>query len=200
MLAQTSTTTTLGDVAQQVTLSDSVWAVIFVPVAVIVIGAGAAAVVTVWQTLSDRRAAAAAAARTENAALFAAALDAVHEYQELPYRIRRRSDAPPMTREELTRHASNVQVLLDKHVTHLTFVDNRVGTAYRALVQATRSESGSHMANAWNEPRITDDKDMNLGNAYPRTQAEGAKEECVTTMQDFLDAPATRRRLRLGRR
>lgn len=198
MLGQTTTTTTatVTDTVQQVTLSDSAWAVIFIPLALVAITAA----VTVWQTLSDRRAAAAATARTANAALFTAALDAVHEYQELPYRIRRRSDVPPMTRDELTWHASNVQVLLDRHVTHLGFVDNNLGEAYRALVLETRRESGRHMSNAWKEPRIVGDKDMNLGNAYPRTQAEGAKEDCGTAMQEFLDKAAPRRRFRRGGR
>lgn len=197
MLSQTTTTiTTVAEVAQQVPLSDSAWAVIVIPLTVALI-AGA---VGIWKTLSDRRAAAAAAERTANAALFASALDAVHEYQELPYRIARRSDLSPMTREELTSHSSDVQVALDKHVTHLTLVNADVGAAYRSLVSETRKEAGGHMTRAWTQPRITNDEDMNLGNAYPRTQAKGAKERCMKTMQEFLDAPAARRRCRGGRR
>lgn len=192
-----TTTTTIVEAAAAGSssgLGDSVWVLLVLPL-LLAVGGG----LWKWATaVGERRAQQQQSRRDAASETFTNALDAVHEYQELPYRIRRRSDVPPMTREELTWHASNVQVLLDKHVTRLTFISPEVGEAYRALVCEARKESGKHMSTSWTQPRIVEDKDMNLGNAYPRTQAEGARENCIAAMQQFLDAPAASRRNRRG--
>lgn len=179
--------TAMAEAAQSLTLSDGAWAVFAVPIGAALIGLAG----VVWKAISDRRAAAAVARRTANEELFTAALDAVHEYQELPYRIRRRSDVSPTTPAELAAHASDVQVLLDKHITRLTFLDPNVGDAFRELVGAVRQEAGSHLNRAWTQARIATDEDMNLGNAYPRTQTEEALKDCIRVMQSFLMTPAT---------
>lgn len=196
MSPTSTTTTTVVEAVQAVGGCTTDWSGPAVAIVVAILGLAG----VVWKAIGDRRSSAEIERRTAAEELFTSALDSVHEYQELPYRIRRRSDVPPTTPSELTAHVSDVQVLIDKHVTRLTFFNADVGDAYRALAGEVRRESGSHMNKAWTQPRITTDKDMNLGNAYPRTQAEGAREHCITVMQQFLDAPATRRRFRRGRR
>jgi hypothetical protein len=176
--------------------SDTMWAVFLLPVAlVLLVWAG-----NVVASSVEARRASRESRRSRTSDLFSEALDAIHEYQELPYRIRRRSDVSQMTPGELSSHAGDVQLLLDKYVTKLSFLDANVGAAYRELVVAARRESGAHMTTAWQQPRIKSDADMVLGNAFPRTQADGARERCTTVMQEHLDDPARRQRLRRKRR
>lgn len=118
--------------------------------------------------------------------LFSDALHAVADYQELPYLIRRRSDEAPMTRADLTRHASDVQTRLDYYVTRLELEGNSVGNAFAGLVSATRREAGEQMTQAWREARLAHDDDVPLGAGYTRDAADRSKTECILVMQRHL--------------
>lgn len=118
--------------------------------------------------------------------LFSDALRTVADYQELPYLIRRRSDAPPMTTAELTWHVSGVQTRLDYYVTRLALEDDSVGKAFETLVVATRQEAGGQMTEAWHQARITRDEDVPLGSGYTRETADAAKAACSLVMQQYL--------------
>jgi hypothetical protein len=124
--------------------------------------------------------------RDELRALFSDALRAVADYQELPYLIRRRSDVSPMTRSDLTRHASDVQTRLDYFVTRLDLEAPAIGDAYRRLASATRREAGNQMTQAWAQPRLERDDEMPLGAAYTRESAEEERSLCLNVMQQYV--------------
>lgn len=118
--------------------------------------------------------------------VFSDALAAVADYQELPYLVRRRSDVGPMTPAELTWHASQVQTRLDLFVARLQLESTQLGSAYELLVRATRQETGAHLTEAWNQPRITSDGDMVLGARYPREAADAERAACLAVMRHHI--------------
>lgn len=125
--------------------------------------------------------------------LFSEALRAVADYQELPYLVRRRSDDSPMKPSELTWHASGVQSRLDFYVARLQLESDALGTAYGALVGATRREAGAHMTEAWRENRLASDADIPLGAAYPRNSADQERQRCLAVMRQHLGSGASLR-------
>jgi hypothetical protein len=151
---------------------------ILVPLAVIAITTG----VGIWtyaRQQRDRR-------RDALRDLFSEALRAVADYQELPYLIRRRSHETPMTPSELSRHASDVQSRLDFYVARLQLESAELGDAYERLVRAARQEAGSHMSEAWQQPRIGSDEDMSLRLRYPRDSADEQRAMCLPVMREHL--------------
>ena len=123
--------------------------------------------------------------------LFSEALRAVADYQELPYLVRRRASDPPMSTSEIIRHISDVQTRLDYYVARIGLESPELATAYQSLVNSTRREAGSQMTAAWGLPRITDDTQVPLGDAYPRDQTESAKEACLEAMQRHVGIKPT---------
>lgn len=123
--------------------------------------------------------------------LFSQALRAVADYQELPYLVRRRTAEPPMSTSEMIRHISDVQTRLDYYVARIGLESARVAAAYQRLVSSTRREAGSQMTEAWALPRITDDTQIPLGEAYSRDEAENAKEACLEAMQRHVGIKPT---------
>ena len=117
---------------------------------------------------------------------FSEALQAIADYQELPYLVRRRSDVSPMTREELTRYASEVQSRLDFYVARLELESTALGEAFGRLVTATRREAGGQMSQAWTSPRITGDDSVPLGVAYDRTSANEERRRCLSVMRTHV--------------
>ena len=75
---------------------------------------------------------------------YAAALAAVCDYQELPYRIRRRPDSSAATRAALGMIISDVQRDLDFHDQLLELDSPKLGLAYRALVEKSRRIGKPH--------------------------------------------------------
>lgn len=124
--------------------------------------------------------------RDDLRALFSDALAAIATYEELPYLVRRRSDAPPMTSAELTWHASQVQTRLDYFVARLELEATELGSAYELLVRAARQETGAHVSEAWGQPRITADTEMPLGSRYPRDAVDAQRTACLAVMQSHL--------------
>lgn len=100
--------------------------------------------------------------------------------------IRRRSDSQPMTREELTRHASEVQSRLDFYVARLELESQSLGDAYGRLVTVARHEAGAHMTSAWHEVRVDSDAAVPLGAAYERAAADEERCRCVAVMRSYL--------------
>ena len=124
--------------------------------------------------------------KAEKTKVFAEAIEAVADYQEMPYRIRRRpaSDAP--TRLALSERVSDIQKRIDFHRAWLVIESAKVGETYEALVSAVRKEAGEHMKTAWKEPLITEDDQMSLGVAYSCPDTQAARAACLTAMQQHL--------------
>jgi hypothetical protein len=91
-----------------------------------------------------------------------------------------------MTREELTRHAREVQSRLDFYVARLELESSALGEAFGRLVSATRREAGAQMSQAWASPRITDDDRVPLGVAYDRTSANEERRRCLSVMRTHV--------------
>jgi hypothetical protein len=91
-----------------------------------------------------------------------------------------------MTREELTRHAREVQSRLDFYVARLELESSALGEVFGRLVSATRREAGAQMSQAWASPRITDDDRVPLGVAYDRTSANEERRRCLSVMRTHV--------------
>jgi hypothetical protein len=98
---------------------------------------------------------------------YAAALAAVCDYQELPYRIRRRSDYSAATRAALGTTISDIQRDLDFHSQLLELDSPKLGRAYRALVETSRRLGKPHRDEAWTLPPAAEDKAMSFAEEYP---------------------------------
>ncbi|TQM35624.1 hypothetical protein [Pseudonocardia cypriaca] len=126
-----------------------------------------------------------AARRERRATAFAAALAAVETYAEFPYRVRRRATTET-ARHELATEISKNQAEIAFHQAWLDLEAPTAANAYRKLVQATRRQAGQQMHDAWLQPAITTDADMNLEVAYPRTEIDTARVRCQQHMKAAL--------------
>lgn len=117
---------------------------------------------------------------------FSDALGAVAEYQELPYRIRRRQASDGETRGAITERISDIQVKVAFHQAWLEIESAAVAGAYQALVAAVRGEAGMHMTAAWAEPLLADDASMSLGTGYSSPDTDTARTGCLRAMRAHL--------------
>jgi hypothetical protein len=144
------------------------------------IGAGIAVAVAVLTYLSSQR----TARRERQAAVYAEALRSVEDYLEGPYRIRRRGkgEGPEITRwiSDVKSRNNYYQGLLRLHG------PVEVADAFDAFVAAAIREAGPQMTDAWHQPRRRRDRDMPLGEAYPRTDADEAKKIVIAKMAKSL--------------
>lgn len=95
--------------------------------------------------------------------MLAEAFQAVAEYKEFPYAIRRRrSDAASDERVRLSEEMRKVQSRLT-FFEEWTRIENRaVGSAYAKLVSRLRAVAGAACNGAWAAPAITSDAEMNI--------------------------------------
>ncbi|PWR12622.1 hypothetical protein DKT69_23415 [Micromonospora sicca] len=132
-----------------------------------------------------------AARRERQAKAFAEALNAVEDYAEMPYRVRRRRDTPE-ARYDLTDEVSKIQSRLAYHQALLQIEAPEVAASYATLVRATKIQAGGQMRQAWQQPVLTTDADMNLQVRYPRDQIDAARGACIATMRAALRRHRTR--------
>lgn len=152
-------------------------------VAVPMLAAFLAALVVVMGYLYERR----TRRRDDLRTLFSDALEAVAEYQELPYLVLRRGEASPMKRSELSARISAVQTRLDFFSARLFLESPDLGAHYSDLVRTVRSESGSQITEAWRTKRVVDDADIPLGAALSRSKGEASKTNCLRVMKEHLE-------------
>ncbi|MQA86676.1 MAG: hypothetical protein GEV03_19085 [Streptosporangiales bacterium] len=157
-----------------------------VPV-IALVGAIITAVLAYW--LNQR-----AARHERRAKAFAEALAAVETYAEMPYLIRRRKPTPE-ARHELTAEISKIQSQLAFHEAWMRIEAPNVAISYANLIQAAKTQAGQQMSDAWRQPVLTSDEQMNLGVGYSRDQIDAARTACVTAM---LKALGHRRRAQLA--
>jgi type II secretory pathway pseudopilin PulG len=150
-----------------------------VAVAVIaLVGAVISASITYW--LNQRT-----ARRERRSTVFAEALSAVEEYAEMPYRIRRRL-VTAEARYDLCEEVSRLQSRLAFYQTLLQIESPDIAVAYSNLVRAAKIQAGGQMQDAWRQPVLTTDAEMNLSARYPRDQIDAARTNCVVAMQRAL--------------
>lgn len=126
------------------------------------------------------------ARRERRAKAFAEALAAVEDYMESPYRIRRRPRSDADTRTQITAAISDIQSRIAFHEAWLEVEAPKVGAAFARLVRVARGEAGANMKEAWAEPVLEDDRAMNLGMRYNRSQTEAVRGEVLTVMKAHL--------------
>ena len=152
-------------------------AVVLVAVIAIV---GSIVAASVTYTLNQR-----VARRERQAGVFADALNAVEDYAEMPYRIRRRRDTPE-ARYDLTDEVSKIQSRLAYHQALLQIEAPGVADSYARLVRAAKIQAGGQMQEAWLQPVLVTDSDMNLRVRHPRDSIDEARGACIKTMRAAL--------------
>jgi hypothetical protein len=98
--------------------------------------------------------------RESKSRLFAEALAVIYEYQELPYRIRRRASSDGATRAMLGGLTSDVMTKLGFHLACLHMESPEAGRAYRLLFERVRQFGGRFRDEAWTAPLIASDQEV----------------------------------------
>ena len=117
--------------------------------------------------------------------IYADAISALVQFQNLPFRIRRRIDSSGVTRAAIGERVREVQEALSYHVFLLRLNSPRVGAAFAELVKNTREEGLRYRHDAWASPPATKDTDMNLFISYDYHN-EAELERCIVLMQREL--------------
>jgi hypothetical protein len=128
---------------------------------------------------------------------FAEALQAVAEYKEFPYAIRRRrADAAGEERVRLSEALRAVQAKLSYYAAWTKAESDEVGRAYEELVSELRKVAGKACHDAWLAPPANDDKDMNFAPGVVDLSALKPYEEAFAgTAQKHLKEMLKLRRL-----
>lgn len=136
---------------------------------------GVAATILTTSTRSERE---------HRTTLFADALGAVADYNEGPYRIRRK-DGTSTHRNVITAGLSDVKSSVDHNQELLRLhARKQVADAFDRYVAAAKVEAGQQMHDAWELDPITEDNQVNLsGGAYERELTEAHRAEVVRIMQ-----------------
>jgi hypothetical protein len=105
--------------------------------------------------------------REQRTGMYAEALRALRTYQDTPYRIARRSNSDPQTRERLG-------IVLGEAVAQVRFYESwlqihspEVGAAYGLLYGKVRRLASSYRAKAWERPVMLADSEMAATLLYP---------------------------------
>jgi hypothetical protein len=119
--------------------------------------------------------------------VYAEALSGVSQYNEGPYRIRRRTRGHVEQRVVITSSLSDVKARIDHSQNMLDLhARERVAAAYRAYVLASTREAGQQMHEAWKQPGIRNDLEVNLFHPYPRDESEPLRKHALRVMQADL--------------
>lgn len=120
--------------------------------------------------------------RARRAEAYAGALQAVSDYLEVPYRIRRRSGIAE-DRVALTAHISEIQSRLDFNIAHLALVaPPPTHAAYVELVNVAKTEAGPQMTAAWRARPTRRDRDVPLVSPYPHPLSDRARQATLEAM------------------
>lgn len=129
-----------------------------------------------------------ASRRERMAQVLAQAISAVGDYEDLPYRVRRRPSADPAVRSGLSEKVSDIHARLDFHSAWLRITAPDVAAAYDHLVAEARREVGVHIKHAWLQPIMERDEEMNLGLGaqYQCSDTAAARDACIEVMRTYL--------------
>jgi hypothetical protein len=115
----------------------------------------------------------------------ARALEAVAQYYEMPFLIRRRRhDEPSAERARLTERFADVQAeLASCEALIRADRDVDVRRMYETLVKSLRACAGEQASLAWEAPPITSDKEMGMGTVVQALKPiEAPREACERAM------------------
>lgn len=93
--------------------------------------------------------------------VFGDAFEAVMEYREYPFIVRRRNpDEAEKERQRLSGELSRVQARMNAYQARLLVEDPEIGKLYKKLVKQTRLHAGAHIKAAWDNPPVSADEEM----------------------------------------
>jgi hypothetical protein len=98
--------------------------------------------------------------RDRKGKVYAEALAAVREYQELPYRVRRRAASDAATRAALAERISDVMAKPGFYKAWLQIDSPLTRSAYGDLVSRTRRQGRQHLSDAWRGNVLEKDAEM----------------------------------------
>jgi hypothetical protein len=93
---------------------------------------------------------------------YAGALQAIHDYLEAPYRIRRRIPNNDEGRVALTSSISDIQSRIKFHQSWFRVHSPNLAEAYDGLIETVRREAGAQMKTAWIDGGTSRDADVSL--------------------------------------
>ena len=114
--------------------------------------------------------------------VYAEALSAVFEFQELPYRIRKRV-ASEDSSAVIAQKISDVFVSLDFYRALLLLESSTVGIAYAELVHQTQAQGDSYRADAWNHPVAAHGHDFHFAVHEYHYDNRPEQDLCMLAMQ-----------------
>jgi hypothetical protein len=104
--------------------------------------------------------------RDDKARLYADALQAVRRYEELPFRIARRADSTPATRERIAGIVSDSFIELGHYRALLLLHSREVGDAYSLLLNRTHRDCRPHRQEAWGMQPPESDSAAHMGGKF----------------------------------
>jgi hypothetical protein len=141
------------------------------------------------------------AERQRRRELHSRALAAVIAYGEMPFRIRRRRHEESERSSERIRLSEKFSAVQAEIATCRVLLnadgDARIAGAYGRLVEVARGTAGAEAHQAWKEPAIESDSEMNMAELFGRLTEFRSQLEIF---EDELARATLPRRLRLARR
>ena len=127
-----------------------------------------------------------AARRDRRISVYAEALRALRAYQEVPYRIAKRSRSDSEKREELGTLISESFAQVRFYLGWLQIHSPEVGEAYSLLVNKVTELTQIYRDDAWSRPLTATDSDM-CGEMYPyHAETEEERVLCLAAMRADL--------------
>jgi hypothetical protein len=129
--------------------------------------------------------------------LHARAIEAISQYYEMPFLIRRRRhDDPSAERARLTERFADIQAeLASCEALIRADLDPAVRDAYAALASAVREHAGKQSSLGWQTPPITSDAQMGMADVIEALKPLAALQgSCETAMARSTTARHRRRR------
>jgi hypothetical protein len=123
--------------------------------------------------------------RAKKAQFYAEALRAIKELEEMPYKVVKRKDSSPETRDKLGSEISDIFVEISFYRSWLAIDSPLVGEAYRLMARSAISASEQQLRYAWGLPIITDDNDYGLNDQFFGRE-KPAQAVCVAAMRNEL--------------
>jgi len=141
------------------------------------------------------------AERQRRRELHSRALAAVIAYGEMPFRIRRRRCEESARSSERIRLSEEFSAIQAEIATCRVLLnadgDARIAEAYGHLVEVARRTAGAEAHQAWKEPAIESDTEMNMAQLFGRLAKLRSQLE---TFEDELARATLPRRLRFARK
>jgi hypothetical protein len=132
--------------------------------------------------------------RASRAKFFAESLLAIKEFEELPYRIAKRADSSPKTRQDFGNRVNDAYEKMSFYQSWLRIETPAVGMAYDMLVFRSERIGIHQQEKAWSMPVLQSDDQMYSGIVFFYGSAQEL-ELCEKLMQNELRVlPILRRR------